>query len=409
MNSAKKMYKKSLANGSMQVWQAWVEGDELHSLSGNLDGKMKPSVVKCKPKNTGKTNATTAEEQAMVELEAKYKSQEENKHYRSCMEAAERLADDCKIPQKVENYKDHSDKLPDDIYSSIKLNGSRACVLDGSLYSKVGRKEVVKVPHLKKLLNEMTGLFNTFDAEVYAHGLSLSRIRSAWLKPVKTSKEVIGIAKDRLDHLHDPRDKNHPIQNVDQAIASLGYNPNDDAALLKFHVFDIPVVDTTFEQRVVLLSMMKSYIEGRYSDCITVVLPNRMSKAEVPAYRDEVVSQGYEGLVHYDPKGCYKFGIRTYNTLKDKPRYSAEALVIGCNEAKNGSGTLTLRGGEELGGVLFNGVMKGDAALKNYHQQVKFIGQWVTIEYEDLSDKGVPQKIVVTESRLCDNNGNPLE
>jgi hypothetical protein len=285
------------------------------------------------------------------------------------------------------------------LLSSIKKNGSRACVIEGALYSKIGRKEDIKVDHLRKAVEEL-GDLATFDAEVYAHGLSLQRIRSAWLKPVKTQKEIAKIQKDYRNRTG----------------KELPYNPNEDALKLKFHVFDIPKVDFTpfNDRRVEMQELNNEVISRGLTNAIEFIYPQWTYNAEDRLkLRDWAVEQGYEGLVHYEDNGVYEFGKRSRNTQKDKPRYDSEALCLGVEACKNGDGKLLLRACDALDNVEFKCMMKVTRRDgKDYPRKVAdmegLIGQWVTFSYEELSDKGKPTKPVGEEVRDCDNEGNPL-
>jgi hypothetical protein len=396
------LYKISISTGKMQIWSSWSEGAKVLTQYGQQNGKMQISEYTAEAKNVGRANSTTSEEQAVVEVEAQYKDQIDNKHYRLTEEEAQALADDNKEPRKIQNYKDHGHKMSDILYSTVKKNGSRACILDGQLYSKIGRPEEIKVEHLRKAVEKLheAGVAD-FDSEVYAHGLSLQRIRSAWLKPVKTEKEV---AKIRRDY------KN-------QTGKDLPYDPNEDAAKLKFHVFDIPDRTKTYTERVEDMQALKRYVNTTaLLDCFEFIFPSpTKSKEERLNLRDIVVQQGYEGLVHYEPDGMYEFGKRSSNCMKDKPRYDSEALVTGVEKCKDGSGKLLLKACNALDNVVFKCMMKkdrrdGKSYPRDYETMLGLIGKWITFSYEELSDgKNCPTKPVGEEVRECDNEGNPLQ
>lgn len=405
----KKMYKVSQSTGKVQVWYAYTYQSSVVVHHGQLDGKLQEQRYVAEAKNQGRSNATTAEEQAIVEVEALYEDRYSNKHYRETIEEAEALANDCKEPRKIQNYKDHYNKLPNRCISSIKLNGSRACIIDGQLYSKIGKPEEIKVDLLRKGVERLHELgLADIDCEVYGHGLSLQRIRSAWLKPVRTDKEVCGVANKRFNLKGKDR-----ITSLEEAVDKLGYNPNHDAQRLKLHIFDEPMnSDLGYEKRLLRLVQVEEAVnsEPLLQNCFefcewfyTESHEERMEKLT------EVCDQDYEGLVHYDPDGEYEFGKRSSNTQKSKPRYDSEALVVGIEKCKNGEGKLKLECCAKLDNVELSAMMKGDRASRMYDVQHQFIGQWVTFDYEELSDKGVPTKAVVRETRLCDSQGNPQE
>lgn len=402
----KTLYKISVSTGKMQIWYGETTGDKVVVHYGQQGSdKIQNKTYTAEAKNIGKVNATTPEQQAIVELKALYADQIDNKHYRETEEEAQQVVRDNKQPRKISNYKDRYDKMSPTLLTSVKKNGSRACVINGQMYSKVGRPEEIKVHHLKAAV-EALGDKATFDAEVYAEGLSLQRIRSAWLKPVKTDREIIKIAKDRVKKFEDLK----TINNKWDAMSYLGYDPNEDALQLKFYIFDIP--DSTglsFKSRVEVMESL-TYVVSEFPGSFEFLFPiYTYSHEERMELLGKVVDGGSEGLVHYEPDGVYEFGKRSLNTCKSKLRYDSEALVIGVERCKNGEGKLLLESCDTLSNVKFKAMMKGTHASRMYDVQEQFIGQWVTFKYEELSDTGKPTKPVVEETRLCDPEGNPLD
>ena len=385
------LYKVSQSTGKMQVWCCEVEGEEGDQVTvyyGEEGGKIQHSTYTAETKNVGRSNETTAHEQAVIERDALYVAQQDNKHYCYGRGEAKRLASVCKIPRKVHNFKDHSSKMPQWCYSSIKKNGSRACVINGELFSKIGKREEVKVKHIREAI-ERLGEYASFDAEVYSHGLSLQRIRAAWTKPVRTPKEIEKVLKK----------------------TNLVYDTNEDALGLQLHVFDIPKEGVPFNQRIELMRELEVTVNKLGLErTIKFIYPEWIGcGSERLDYRNCAVSAGYEGLVHYTIDDMYEFGKRSYTCQKDKPRYSSEAYVVGCLKDKSSQGVLQLVTNEEMGSIPFKGKMKGGAESRSFEAQSGFIGSWVTYEYEELSDRGVPTKPTVCETRRCSSTGEPLE
>ncbi|BAV80838.1 ATP-dependent DNA ligase [Vibrio phage RYC] len=406
------LYKISISTQKVQVWKGWTEGATVFCQYGQQGGKQQIEDYVAEPKNVGRSNETTAEEQAQVELQAMYTKQVDNKHYRLSVEEAQEFADSNREPRKILDYKKGFKKMSDRLLTSRKLNGSRACILGGDYLSKIGKVEEVKVDHLREAI-EALGDVN-MDAEAYAHGLSLQRIRSALLKPVKTDKEIIAAAKKRAKDLGKSLPKTLTIS---QAIDFFGYNPNDDAPKLKLHVFDIPVLGVIFEKRLEIMSALEHEVARLGLDNVikfeypvwTNSHEERMEKLQ------EVVEAGYEGFVHYEPQGLYEFGVKSSNAQKSKPRYDAEARVVGVVRDKRGNGTLECIACDALDNAPFKCVMKVDRRDgtkhedKSYETCLEMVGKWITFSYEELSDKGIPTKPVGELERECDEEGNPLQ
>ena len=406
------LYKVSVSTGKMQVWKGWTVRDEVCCSYGQLGGKMQTQSYKAEGKNIGRSNETSDVEQAVVELQAMYQAQCDNKHYRTIQEEAKEFASSNREPRKVTNYKDRYSKMSDTLLTSVKKDGSRACVLDGVLYSKIGRPEGIKVEHLKEAVYDLNQLgLATFDAEVYAKGLSLQRIRSAWLKPVKTTKEIIKITKDLAKKRGEEVPTPDGTIELNDAVSYLGYHPNEDAPKLKFWVFDIPdATDAPFVERASDLPTLEDNVwRLNCRDCFEFLTPKYThSHEERMELLEKVCSEGSEGLVHYEPDGVYEFGKRSTNTAKSKPRYDSEARIVNVTSDKSGQGVLHLQACNTLNNVKFKAKMKGDAASRDYDVQKGYIGKWVTFSYEDLSGADIPTKPVAERLRECDEEGNPL-
>lgn len=404
------LYKVSVSTGKMQVWKGWTNQDLVVCSYGQLGGKMQESYTTATAKNIGRSNETSSEEQACIELEAMYVAQVDNKHYRTTQESAIEFAESNREPRKILDYKKGFKKMSDKLLTSRKFNGSRACILEGDYLSKIGKVEEVQVEHLRDAIAKLGNVY--MDAEAYAHGLSLQRIRSALLKPVKTSKEIITMAKKRAKERGDTL----VADSFESAIEYLGYNPNEDAAKLKLYVFDIPVLKVPFTERIELMrELEKEVIEKGLTDIIKFEYPVWTNSHEERLEKlEDIVKEGYEGYVHYEPDGMYEFGKRSSNAQKSKPRYDSEARVVGVIKDKRGNGTLECVACDALDNVKFKCVMKVDRRDgtshpdKSYETCLDMVGKWITFSYEELSDKGVPTKPVGELERGCDTEGNPL-
>lgn len=364
----KTLYKVS-KTGKLQIWSAYTEGDNVIKVYGQKDGKQSVKTTKAKAKNIGKANATTPEEQALLEVTALYQKQHDNKHYRYTVEAAISAEESSKVPMKILNYKDHSKKVKFPCYVGVKYNGSRAMFINGSTISKAGIVEDFKVEDIKEDINEL-GL--DVDTEIYSHGFSLQRIQSARNKP------------------------------------------NTDTASLKAVIFDVPIKNLSITERVSLLKIVEKDIKNKGLKNLLVEIPVLVNSVEELETIFNNVTPEYEGVVIWNLSGTYEFGVRTSHVFKWKPRYDGEAKVLEVTEDKNGNGVLHCISSDSLDCVNFKCVMKvlrRDSLRypKDYHTMTKLIGSWITFSYEELSDDGIPTKPVGECPRQCDSKGEPLE
>ena len=414
--SAKRLYKVSMSTKKMQVWACTAQGDEVVTCYGQVSGKIQENRYTAEAKNIGRANETTPEEQAQLEVEASYRDQITNKHYCTTTTEARQHADNNREPRKILDYKKGFKKMSKKLLTSRKFNGSRACVMGGKYYSKIGRVEEIKVDHLREAIEKLNTVVQVdFDAELYAHGLPLQRIRSAFLKPVKTDKEILNIAKDRLKALG-RKDEMEGMKTFQQAVDFLGYNPNEDAPQLGFYVFDIPMLGVTYEDRLEEMHLLEDTVkDAKLSHLFHFEYPvithshkERMKKLI------EIVKQGYEGFVHYEPEGLYEFGVRSSNAQKSKPRYDTECKVLDVTEDKSGKGILHCIASDATGGMPVKCKMKvarrdGTSIDNSFASSLDLIGKWITVSYEELSVNSVLTKPVGECIRNCEGDGTPLE
>ena len=71
----------------LRILRIWTEGNQIIQESGLIDGKLARSESTCVGKNTGKTNGTTADEQAVSEMESKITKKLKKEYFRTIEEA----------------------------------------------------------------------------------------------------------------------------------------------------------------------------------------------------------------------------------------------------------------------------------------------------------------------------------
>lgn len=377
----KELYKVSQSTGKVQVWLAYADGAEVVTEYGEKGGKIQRKSFTAEAKNVGRSNETSPEEQAQKEVDALYVAQVKNKHYRESVAEAVTDAQACVVPMHLHNYKNHPNKIIFPCWGQRKMDGSRANLQQGIMYSKIGLVEELKIARIKEAV-EVLSL--TADCEAYIHGLGLQDIRSAWLKN------------------------------------------NENSHRVKLTVFEIPVEDVSFEDRVVMMRSLEHRILDAYPEYVDLFefeYPVWLStKEEAEAFHDQAVLDGYEGVVYTNEGSIYEFGKKVYHKQKSKRRFDAEAFCYGIENCKNGDGKLLLRACDELNNVEFKAMMKvkrrdGKDYPRDYDSMKnECLGQWITFSYEDLSEVkekkgkitgGKPTKPVAEQLRECDTSGTP--
>lgn len=363
----------NMKNGKLRQWHVRTDNNIVSVTFGEVDGRQILKWTESVGKNVGKANATTASQQAILDAISKWNKKRDEAYFLTKEEAALHIN---RKPMQAHNYKDHADKIKYPCILQPKLNGRRI-MIDKDLNAQSKSGEVCKVPEhwipdLMKL-KEAGLLEHGLDGEVFAGyvkqgGLSLQRINSAFLKP------------------------------------------NADTPRLKFYVYDIPNPSEPNDNRD--LQLVNSVYWAVSWDSPIVVVDSELcgSPKEADDLYNEWLGDGAEGCVYRNLAGMYEFGKRSYNLIKRKPRQDAEACVLDVRKDKSQEGVLSCITRE---GALFECKMRKDAHseinYRLYENACDLIGEWITYEYEELSDSGVPKQAVGVGIRKCNEEGEPLE
>ena len=197
------IYKKS-ATGKTVIWYVEREGDRYRTVSGQKDGKLTTgSWTTAKPKNIGKSNATTGVEQAMSEVESKYE-----KKIASGYHEKESQVDLVKFvkPMLAISYDKAKIKNWDNVLVQNKIDGVRCLVSKDSMMSRAG-KPILGAPHI---LSSLKNFFDKnpnaiLDGELYNHRLkdNFNKIVSIVRKEDPSKEELEESRKLVRYHIYD--------------------------------------------------------------------------------------------------------------------------------------------------------------------------------------------------------------
>lgn len=189
-----------------------------------------------------------------------------------------------------------------------------------------------------------------------------------------------------------------------------------DCSRVRFHVFDYIHPNEPFHKRHKLLKEVTSHHE------MIVRVPQVLIEAhdDLLEYEEEVLSQGYEGVMLRHPESPYKYGrstLREHYLMKMKRFYDAEAEIIGFEErmhntneqtrnelgkAKRSSAKAGLVPAGTLGSFIVRDQvttitfsigtgMDDNLRASLWKKRDKLIGQLVTYKYQERSKYGVPR------------------
>jgi ATP-dependent DNA ligase len=364
-NQFPQLFKKS-STGAIQTWQIQVNGDQITVSHGQLGGAIQVATETIKTgKNQGRANATTKEQQALAEAEAKFTKQLKKGYCRSLSDAESGAVDETVIagginPMLAHKYRDHSAKIKFPCYGQPKLDGMRCIAIieptgKVTLWSRT-RKPITSVPHIVKELSKLASVCedNTpivLDGELYVH------------KYKNDFEKIISLARQE--------------------------EPAPGHEVIQYWVYDLAsTVD--FANRTICLSNILKPLDNQ---CIVTVQTYELnSQEELEEKFASFLEEGYEGLMARNVSGGYE-NKRSYNLQKVKEMQDLEYLITGVESGRGkreGQAVLVCKTAD---GQEFRASPKGNDAfrVRLLQDAANVIGKYATIQYQNLSAYGVPR------------------
>jgi ATP-dependent DNA ligase len=390
------LYSKTKSD-QIQVWEIYVEGDSFYTREGILNGAMTESKpTKCFSKNEGKKNATTAEEQALKEAQAKHKKRLD-RDYRESIEELEHGV--FQEPMLAEKYKDYISKkgdlfeLNNYVYVSPKLDGMRCLVGQAGMKSREGR-DVVSATHVHEALIDIIEEMNLLlyggnmeievDGEIYTH-----KLNSDFNKIISLAKKTKLTERD----LRESREK------------------------LEYHIYDIRGLpnNPNYTERFSIISDIVNKCNERGDVFIKLVEAIKTDSSEfLESKFGEYLEKGYEGLmvrmdVPYESK-------RTWNLLKYKSFIDGEFPIKDVLEGKGNRAGIAAKILCEYEGREFEANLRGNEKFRKEFLENKsdYIGLSATIKYQNITPLkedgtgGVPRIGVMIKLRGLDGSDLPI-
>lgn len=327
--------------GAVNEWECWTEDMKVCVRWGQQGGIKQIDSYIAFPKNVGKANATTANEQAVKEAKAKHAAQLRKKYFTS-VEAAQSV--DRYQPMLASKYEDHQKKLNFPVRVQPKYDGLRSLALfkDGRVVLQSRGNKEYDLPHLKAALEPLVKQGIVFDGEIYLHGVGL------------------------------------------QTINSLARKPRKESEVLCYHIYDT-VSDLPFNER---WAVVEEHING-YDHLFKVPTDTAFSHEGVLELQKEYVERGFEGAMVRSIACPYKQGGRSRELLKVKSWLDAEYPVVGCKTGKDGLPVFVCSVSD---GRTFDVRPKGteEQRLDMLAKADEYIGKQMTVRYFDLTDDGLP-------------------
>jgi len=352
------IYKKT-KTGKIQEWTIEVKGNQYRTISGQTDGeKITNEWTDCKVKNAGRANATTPEEQAIKEAEAKRKKKLESGYFEDVKDINKTQYFE---PMLAHKYEDHDINYP--VFSQPKLDGIRCIVTKDGMFSRNG-KDIISAPHIRENLEKFFKDYPNaiLDGELYCD------------KFANDFNKIVSLVK-----------KSKPTEQ----------DLKESADSIQYWVYDAPKIgildqSDSFYRRYELIS--NALFKRSYKTIVIVTTLKINSQQELDQVYEMYMENGYEGqMVRSDRSYENK---RSKHLLKRKEFMDEEFIIQGVIEGEgNRKGTAGYMVFKNKQGKTFKSNIKGDM---NYLTQVlkdkrKLVGRKATIKFFNYTPDDVPR------------------
>lgn len=306
--------------------------------------------------NIGKANETTYHEQALNEAQSMWNKLKDAGFSTEMPNPDARFNTDANgkmKPMLAIGFNEKKIKFP--CLVQPKLDGVRCLAFldeNGEVVLLSRKGKPYNIPHLKAFLSEHKDML-PLDGELYNHReLTFQEIVSA----VKRHSEIT------------PK--------------------------IRYAVYDKPLDGVTNKKRwSALIDSYEKLILVKDSPTYRVDWVYCDNMEQILKYHKKCVADGYEGVIIRNLDGLYEFGFRSNNLIKYKEFNDAEFEIVDVVEATGrdaGTSIMVLKTSE---GKEFNAKPQGSRELRAMYLRNKksLIGKWATVQFQGLSDDGVPR------------------
>jgi ATP-dependent DNA ligase len=351
------VYKKT-STGKIQQWRAWVEttatGFLLKVESGQTDGKLTETAGQVIDEGKQKR---TAQEQAIFEANSKLKKKRDEAYF-DTIEAAKTQVK--LLPMLAHSFTKRKHNINYPAIVQRKFDGVRCLAKlnsDGTvtLMSRKG-KEFAHLNHIKADVaanNSDTNL--VIDGELYSDTL--------------TFQELVGLVK------------------------RVTLKPGNDEQMLEvsLRVYDCVELnnEADFTDRYLTITNLT---EG--AEYLSLVENVRVStESEIHAAQARFVEEGYEGAMVRNLTGAYAIGKRSANLQKVKTFLDGEYPIVGFTQGTGGETGCIMWECQTPDGQTFTVRPRGTQEDRKvlFQNGSDYVGQQLTVRYQELTDGGVPR------------------
>lgn len=362
------LYKKG-NDGLISQWTVEILDNKFRSHSGVVNGVITINDwTVCEPKNIGKSNETTSDEQAKKEAEALYQKKINKGYTSNILESDKKKYFEPMLAQK---YEDRKNEIEFPIYSQPKLDGVRCIIKKDGMWTRNG-KPIISVPHI---FDEVKFLFDIYPDLVLDGELYCNKFNNDFNK-------IISLVR-----------KTKPTENDLKESKVVEYWIYDIASEHSFMARNVYLLDNIFTKIWDKEGDVRDSYDGLGTKCTFVPTIILYSHMQIEKQLERYIEQGYEGQMLRIGHSLYE-NKRSKNLLKHKNFQDDEWEILGIEEGKGvRTGTIgkmlfkTKEGKDFASNLKFD----YDTLKEMWNNRYKYIGQKATIKYFNLTPDGIPR------------------
>jgi ATP-dependent DNA ligase len=343
----------------IKVWHIMVQEKDTHAEiithHGLENGRHIETKREINGKNIGRSNETTAYEQALLEAKKRWIDKKEKEKYTenvADLDGNEDEYTDVPRPMLAKEFKDNKLKISYPCFTQPKLDGYRAVYFKGSLYSRQGKefnKDITE--HITRELKEQN-IEWILDGELYIDNDNFG---------------TLGVLRKKKPTTQDLKDK----------------------TMIKYNVYDIIDKNMVMSSRLRVLDEL--FTTRQLENTIQVQTRQVNTEQEIKECHAEYISKKYEGTIIRNINSKYEIKVRSSNLQKYKDFIDEEFEIIGAEEEQGGMVKWIVKTGN---GREFRVSSTGTKSerIELYKNYKEYIGKKLWVKYFDYdAECGVPR------------------
>lgn len=381
-------------NNNIKKWYTYVsklpdENYACYTEFGRLNGKCQQTTQIYRfGKNIGKSNQTTIYEQCVLETTKKWNDKQKEGYSESL---PTNITDIQNIPNDMNDsvikYENNTSSSTSNVYLPMlantfnilnpkhltifpcfvqpKLDGVRCiCYLNNT------KDKVIAQSRTGNFFTSITHITNTLFTNLLNYNRNLVLDGELYTNEIPF-EELVGLVKQKKIKTDDA-DVNKYL-------------------VIKYHIYDIIINDTPFEMR---NNMLHKFIEHSKNEHICFVKTDEVSNlVDFKTAFHNYVNDGYEGIMLRSKTGNYVCNYRSANLLKYKEFMENEYRIVGFDEGTGRDSGTVIWKCSTLDGDIFNVRPKGSMQIRKemFNNGNAYIGKWLTVIYQELSERNIPR------------------